>query len=162
MDIQRHYEWERAPVPYLLSFGASLVAQTVNSESRSVVSDSLWLRGLYSPWNSPGQNTGVGSLSLLQEIFPTQGSNPGLHTAGGFFTSWATRKAICSQFRRPRFDLWVRNIPWRREQQSTPVFLPGEFHRQRSLVGYGPWRGKESDRTEWLTLSLSGQKQAWL
>ena len=41
---------------------------------------SLWLHGLYSPWNSPfhGQNTGVGSLSLLQRIFPTQGSNPGL------------------------------------------------------------------------------------
>ena len=34
--------------------------------------------GLYSPWNSPGQNAGVGSLSLLQEIFPTQGLNPGL------------------------------------------------------------------------------------
>ena len=34
--------------------------------------------GLYSPWNSPGQNTGVGSLSLLQGSFPTQGSNPGL------------------------------------------------------------------------------------
>ena len=33
---------------------------------------------LYSPWNSPGQNTGVDSLSLLQRIFPTQGSNPGL------------------------------------------------------------------------------------
>ena len=33
---------------------------------------------LYSPWNSPGQNTEVGSLSLLQGIFPTQGSNPGL------------------------------------------------------------------------------------
>ena len=48
------------------------------SESRSVVSDSLRLHGLYSPWNSPGQNTGVGSLSLLQGIFPTQGSNPGL------------------------------------------------------------------------------------
>ena len=32
----------------------------------------------YSPWNSPGQNTGVGSLSLLQGIFPAQGSNPGL------------------------------------------------------------------------------------
>ena len=40
--------------------------------------DSLWPHGLYSPWNSPGQNTGVGSLSLLQGIFPTQGSNPGL------------------------------------------------------------------------------------
>ena len=40
--------------------------------------DSLWPHGLYSPWNSPGQNTGVGSLSLLQGIFPTQGLNPGL------------------------------------------------------------------------------------
>ena len=48
------------------------------SESRSVMSDSLWPHGLYRPWNSPGQNTGVGRLSLLQEIFPTQGSNPGL------------------------------------------------------------------------------------
>ena len=51
---------------------------TVKSESDSVVSDSLWPHGLHSPWNSPGQNTGVGSLSLLQGIFPTQGSNPGL------------------------------------------------------------------------------------
>ena len=48
------------------------------SESRSVVSDSLWPHGLYSPWNSPGQNTGVGSCFLLQGTFPTQGSNPGL------------------------------------------------------------------------------------
>ena len=46
------------------------------SESHSVMSDSLQPPGLYSPWNSPGQNTGVGSLSLLQGIFPTQGSNP--------------------------------------------------------------------------------------
>ena len=48
----------------------------LKSEGRSVVSDSLRPHGLYSPWNSPGQNTGVGSLSLLQGIFPTQGSNP--------------------------------------------------------------------------------------
>jgi len=48
------------------------------SESPSVVSDSLRLYGLYSPWNSPGQNIGVHSLSLLQGIFPTQGLNPGL------------------------------------------------------------------------------------
>ena len=48
------------------------------SESHSVVSDSLWPHGLYSPWNSPGQKPGVGSLSLLQGIFPTQGSNPSL------------------------------------------------------------------------------------
>ena len=42
------------------------------------MSDSLRPHGLYSPWISPGQNTGVGSLSLLQKIFPIQGSNPGL------------------------------------------------------------------------------------
>ena len=44
----------------------------------SVVSNSLWPHGLYSPWNPPDQNTGVGSPSLLQGIFPTQGLNPGL------------------------------------------------------------------------------------
>ena len=48
------------------------------SESPSVLSDSLRTHGLYSPWNSPGQNTRVGSLFLLQGIFPTQGLNPGL------------------------------------------------------------------------------------
>ena len=48
------------------------------NESRSVLSDSLQPHGLYSPGNSPGQNTGVGSRSLLQGIFPTQGLNPGL------------------------------------------------------------------------------------
>ena len=48
------------------------------SESQSVVSSSLRLHGLYSLWNSPGQKTGVGSLSLLQGILTTQGSNPGL------------------------------------------------------------------------------------
>ena len=51
---------------------------TSQSESRSVMSDSSQPHGVYSPWNSPGQNTGVGSLSLLQGIFPTQESNPGL------------------------------------------------------------------------------------
>ena len=47
-------------------------------ESHSVVFDSLRPHELYRQWNSPGQNTGVGSLSFLQGIFPTQGLNPGL------------------------------------------------------------------------------------
>ena len=51
------------------------------NESHSIVSSFLQLHGLYSPWNSPGQNTGVGSLSLLQGIFSTQGSNTGLTQA---------------------------------------------------------------------------------
>ena len=48
------------------------------SESCSVMSESLRPHGLYSPWNSPGQNTGVGSLPPLQWIFPTQELNQGL------------------------------------------------------------------------------------
>ena len=44
-------------------------------------------------------------------------------------------------------------IPWRKEWLPTPVFLPGESHGQRSLVGYSPWGCKESDVTERLTLS---------
>ena len=46
-------------------------------------------------------------------------------------------------------------IPWRREWRPTPVFLPGESHGQRCLVGYSPWGPKESDITEQLTLSGS-------
>ena len=46
------------------------------------------------------------------------------------------------------FDPWVRKIPWRREQLSTPVFLPGESHGHRILVDYGPRGHKELDTTE--------------
>ena len=48
------------------------------SESHSVVSHSLQPQGKYSPWNSPGQNTGGGNLSLFQQIFPTQELSQGL------------------------------------------------------------------------------------
>ena len=48
------------------------------SESCPVVSNSLWPHGIYSPWNSPRKNTGVSSISLLQGICPTQGSNTGI------------------------------------------------------------------------------------
>ena len=55
------------------------ILHVCKSESHSVMSDSLWPHGLYSPWNSLGQNTRVGTLSLPHGIFPTQGLNPG-HT----------------------------------------------------------------------------------
>ena len=50
-------------------------------------------------------------------------------------------------------EIWVG---WGRspEERNTPVFLPGEFHRQRSLAGYSPWGHKQSDTTEQLKLSL--------
>ena len=55
--------------------------------------------------------------------------------------------------------VWVNpgSIPWRREWQPAPVFLPGKFHGQRSLASYSPWGHKESDTTERLTLFMSGQ-----
>ena len=48
----------------------------------------------------------------------------------------------------PGFNSWVGKIPWRRAWQPTPVFLPGESHGWRNLVGYSPWSCKESDMTE--------------
>ena len=54
----------------------------------------------------------------------------------------------CKRCKRHEFDPWVGKIPWRRAWQSTPVFLPGESHGQRSLAGYSPCSLQESDRTE--------------
>ena len=62
----------------LLKLGRIFLTMVKVKAKGAVVSDCLLPRGLYSPWNSPGQNSGVGSLSLLQGIFPTQGRNPGL------------------------------------------------------------------------------------
>ena len=56
---------------------------------------------------------------------------------------------------RLRFSPSIRKIPWRREWLPTPVFLPGEFHGQRSLEGYTPWGHKESDATNTLNIIYS-------
>ena len=56
--------------------------------------------------------------------------------------------------RRLRLDPWVGKIPWRRDWQPTPVFLPRESHGQRSLVGYSPQGHKELDTTEQLHFHL--------
>ena len=59
-------------------------------------------------------------------------------------------------------ETWVRFLgwedSWRREWQPTPAFLLGEFHGQRSLVGYSPWGHKESDTTERLSILSSDFK----
>ena len=66
---------------------------------------------------------------------------------------WLRWQRIYLQCKRCRFDPWVRKSTWRRAWQPTPVFLPGEFHGHRSLVGYSPWGLKELDTTEWRTLT---------
>ena len=57
-----------------------------------------------------------------------------------------SKESACNA-RNPGFDPQIGKIPWRREWQPTPVFLPREFHGQQSLVGYSPWDHKESDTT---------------
>ena len=103
------------------------------SESRSVVSDSLRRRGLYSPWNSPGQNTGVGSLSLLQGIFPAQVSR----IAGGFFTSWASGEAQ---------EYW----------SGSPIPSPADL----SHPGIEP--GSPALQVDSLPIELSGKPLQWI
>ena len=65
---------------------------------------------------------------------------------------WLSKESACNAGRPCRFYPRVGKIPWRRAWQPTPVFLPGEFHGQRSLAGYGPWGRKDWDTTEGLTL----------
>ena len=63
-------------------------------------------------------------------------------------------KVVCLQCERPRFNLWGGKIPWRREWQPTPVFLPGEFYGQRSLAGYSLCGCKKFNTTEQICLSV--------
>ena len=57
-------------------------------------------------------------------------------------TSGKESTRYCKRHKGRRFDPWVKTIPWKRKWQPAPVFLPGEFHGQRSLVGYGSWGRK--------------------
>ena len=67
---------------------------------------------------------------------------------GASFPSGKESTCQCRRHKRLGFDPWVRKIPWKRAQKPTPVFLPGESHRQRSLAGCSPQGHKESNNTE--------------
>ena len=65
---------------------------------------------------------------------------------------------VCLECGRPRFNPWLRKIPWRRKWQPTPGLLPGESHGGRSVVGYSPWGRKEWDSTKRLHLHSKEQE----
>ena len=95
------------------------------SESHSVVSDSSRPHELCSPWNSPGQNTGVDSLSLLQRILPIQGSNPDLPHCGRILYQLSYRGS-------PRILEWVAypfssGSSWPRNQTGASCIAGGVF-----------------------------------
>ena len=100
-------------------------------------------------------------MKILSSMKPVSGAKKfGDHCSRGYPKGVLLRRIslvvqkvdICLQCRRPKFNPWVEKMPWRREWLHTPIFLPGEFHGQRSPEGYSPWGCKESDTTEQLTL----------
>ena len=103
---------------------------------------------------APGVGDGQGGLACCipwgrkESDMTEQLSGTELKVSGNGLPSWLRQERICLQCSRPGFDRWVGKIPWRREWLPTPIFLPREFHGQRSLVGYSPWGHKELDRTE--------------
>ena len=86
-----------------------------------IMSSSLRWHGLYSPWDSPSQNTGMKPFPSPRDI---SGKEPACQ---------------CSRHKRCGLHPWVRKIPWSRKWQPAPGFLPGTFHGQRSLAGCSPW-----------------------
>ena len=88
---------------------------------------------------------GISQFHDNKAILADFGPNHSLFSGGA---SGKEPACQCRRDKRHGFDPWIRKIPWRRKWQPTPVFLPGEFHGQRSLVGFSPWGHKESDMTE--------------
>ena len=87
-----------------------------------------------------------------------------LHPRASRASQWLSGKESACQSRRSKrhgFNSWVRKIPWSRKWEATPVFLPGESHGQKSLVGYTPWCRKELDKTEWLSMHTHTRVSSW-
>ena len=79
-------------------------------------------------------------MNLLVSVYP------------GGLPWWLSGKESACEYRRHGFDLWVRNIPWRKKWQPTPVFLPGESHGQRSLAGTVHGVAKSLTWLKWLSM----------
>ena len=113
-----------------------------------------YLKNNYFPGSSAGEEStcNAGDPGSI----PGSGISFGVGSHSSFLGLpwWLRWQRILLQYGRPGFDPWVGKIPWRREQLPTPVFLPGEFHGQRSLAGYSSWGFKESDMTVQLSPSL--------
>ena len=123
------------------------------SKSHSVVSDSLPLHGLDSPQNSPSQNIGVGSLSLLQGTFPTQGSNPGLLHCGQILYQLSHKGS-------PRILEWVADpfssrSSWSRNWTGVS-FIAGGF--------FTNWAIREALKTLQITslINVHGKSVPWI
>ena len=124
-------------ISYVSCIGREIFYHWSESESCSAVFNSLRLHGLYSPWNSLGQNTGVGSLYLFQRFFITQGSNPDL-----LHCRWILYHL--SHKRSPRIPQWVAYPFSSRISQSrnwTGVFcIAGGFFTNWTISTSTTWK----------------------
>ena len=87
----------------------------------------------------------------------------GCESEATVISRWHRGKESACQCWGHGFDIWVGKIPWSRKWQPTPEFLPGKSHRQKSLAGYSPWGGKESNRMEHASVisTLKGFLTPW-
>ena len=92
-------------------------------------------------------NNGV-AASILGQAFASQRHYIACFSCQLGLPRWLSGKESACQCRRDRLDPWIRKNPWRRNWHPTPVFLPGEFHGQRSLTFHSPWDHKESYTVE--------------
>ena len=114
-------------------------------------------------YNCFSTNAGSTTYSFLKSQFYSRWSSkminlikPWVWNTYRLPRSLSGKESAC-QCRRCAFEPWVGKILWRREWQPTPVFLPGESHRQRSLAGCSPRGLKELDTTEQQSMSLCAQ-----
>ena len=108
-------------------------------------------------WDFPAVSEGKESAYSAGDsgLMPGLGRSPGegdgcpLQYSWAFLVAHRIKNSPAMQCRRPRFNHWVRKTPWRKSWQPTPVFLPGEFHGQRILVGCSLWGHRV--RQDWAT-----------
>ena len=127
---QQHYHI----IQWLLTFKLTKSSQISHihvCESHSVMSDSLRPHGLYSPWNSPGQNTGVGGLSLLQVIFPNQGLNPGLPHCRQILYQ-LSHKGSPSHIHSCDFNTSIESLQGMKRDIMKPLSQPSQHTQQKS------------------------------
>ena len=152
--------------------------ETGQATHSSILGLPLWLSWLRICLQSrrPGFNSWVGKIPWRRERLPTpvywSGEFHGLYSSWGAKSQtqlsdfhsltqswkWVSLEAqvvknlpATLETQGPGFNPWVGKIPWRREWQPTPVFLPGKSHGQRSLMDYNPWDHKNLDTIEHLT-----------
>ena len=111
---------------------------THQSHWQSTMDKTAVLHNSHGPWSCSRQHSQCWgcTLSKVFLIFIFRGA--GLGTLRSRLPWWLSDKEFACQLRRHGFNPWIGKIP-REGRQPTPVFLPGQSHGQRSLVGYSPW-----------------------